>query len=473
MTDFDLVIRSGTLVISGEVVRADIGVRGHTIAALGSELQGHRYLDADGLLVLPGAVDPHVHLQMPAGATTSSDDWETGTIAALCGGTTTLVDFVEPESDQPLREALAERRAEAENRAAADYALHMTLPRADAETLAEIPAVVAAGIPTFKAYTTYEGFGLTDDEILAVMEAVRAAGGMLLVHAENDAIARHETNRLLHEGKTAPRYHPCSRPPAAEGEAISRVLALAEITRVPLYLVHISTERGVAAATAARARGQEVYGETCPQYLLLTEDEYERPGFEGAKFVCAPPLRSATDNEALWKALGRGDLRTVGTDHCPFRYQDQKTLGRDSFDQIPGGLPGVEARLALLYTFGVTTGRLSLPQWVDLCCTAPARVMGLHPQKGTLAPGADADIVLFDPEKRVTLSQKILHEQVDYTPYEGLEIQGYPVTTLLRGRVVMREGQFVGTPGEGRFLKRARQGGHGDQPEPKNEGFKG
>ncbi len=451
----DLVIHGGTLVTASGTSQADLGIRDGAIAVIGQDLRGGQVLDASGKLILPGAVDPHVHLEMLAGRTTSSDDWETGTIAAACGGTTTVIDFVEPESAEPLVHAIGARRAQAEGRAAIDFGLHMTLSRADPGTLAQIPQVIEAGLSSFKTYTTYEGFRLHDDEFLRVMQVVKQTGGLIMVHAENHVMIEWLQQELARSGCTEPRYHPLSRPAVAEGEAVERVLALAEVTNVPLYVVHVSTERGASAIARARGRGQAALGETCPQYLLLTDAEYERPDFESAKFVCSPPLRRSEDNDALWEALSRGELQTVGTDHCPFNFRGQKDLGQANFMDIPGGMPGIEARLALLYTFGVRAGRLPLNRWVEACSTAPAQLFGLYPRKGTLALGADADLVIFDPAKQVTLSKAILHENVDYTPYEGMELQGWPVTTISRGTILVREGQFVGPKGHGRFLMRS------------------
>ena len=417
--DFDLVVRGGTVVTAAETFAADIGIIGERIAAIGESLRGAREIDAGGLLVLPGAVDPHVHLQMEAGATASSDDWETGTIAAACGGTTTVVDFVEPELGAPLLPAVSARRAQAEGQAVVDYGLHMTLRSADEHVLAQVPACVAAGCSSFKTYLTYDGFFLDDDAFLKALECVARARGIVLVHAENNALIQRLRAQFIAEGRTAPCFHPMSRPIAAEAEAVERALALAEISRCPLYVVHISTARGTEAIARARKRGQIAFGETCPQYLLLTDVEYERPGFEGAKFVCSPPLRPADNLSALWSHLTTGNLSTVGTDHCPFFFETQKSLGRDAFTEIPNGLPGIESRLALLYTFGVNAGKLSLNRWVEVCCTAPSRIFGLYPRKGTIVPGADADLVLFDPQKELTLGRAVLHENVDYTPYRG------------------------------------------------------
>lgn len=459
---YDIVIRNGTLVTPAGLLQADLGIAGETIAAIGPDPRGREEINAAGKLVIPGGVDPHVHLQMSAGPVVSSDDWYTGTVAAACGGTTTVIDFVEPAGAHgraPLCAALAARRAEAEGRAVVDFGLHMTLVDANPATLAEIPAVVAAGCPSFKTYTTYS-MKLTDEALVMAMDAVGRAGGLVMVHAENDAGIAYLRQKLLAEGKTAPRYHPISRPPAMEVEAIERALALADAAECPAYIVHISTGRGAAAVAAARGRGQAAFGETCPQYLLLTDAAFERPGFEGAQFVCSPPLRKAEDNAALWALLGRGDLQTVGTDHCPFFYHGQKDLGRPEapppFTRIPGGMPGIEGRLALLYTYGVAAGRMTVERWVDACCTAPARIFGLYPRKGALTIGADADVVIFDPEREVVLTRDVLHENCDYTPYDGCQLKGYPVLTMLRGRVIVRDGEYVGGAGGGRFLVRGK-----------------
>ena len=452
--EFDLVIHGGKLVSAERTYLADIGIRKGKIVAHGKNLQGKKRVDANGLLVLPGAVDPHVHLEMPVGGTRSSDDWFTGTRAAACGGTTTVIDFAEPAQGERLSQALARRRNLAEGKAAVDYGLHMTIVNDDAQTLADIALLVKTGCTSFKTYLTYEGFRLSDKAFLNVLTAVKKSGGITLVHAENDAIIAHLKERFRSEKKTAPRFHALARPAVVEGEAIVRSLAMAEVAGARLYVVHISTRLGADALQAARQRGVTVIGETCPHYLLLTAAELSRPGFTGAKFVCSPPLRSPEDNERLWLALAQDDLQTVGTDHCPFNYKGQKDLGKGDYEKIPGGLPGIESRLALLYTFGVGTGRLSLNRWVEVCCTNPARVFGLYPRKGSLEPGADADLVLFDPHKQVTISHKLLHENVDYTPYEGMQLTGFPVMTFLSGKMIANQGEFTGTPGDGQYLSR-------------------
>jgi dihydropyrimidinase len=455
---FDLVIQNGTLVTAGDTFQADIGVRDGKIAALGQNLTGAEIVDASGLLVTPGFIDPHVHLEMPTPAGKSSDDWFTGTRAAAIGGTTTVIEFVEPEADESLIHALDIRRELAASKAVIDFSFHMSIDRVDAKTLAEIPVVIAAGLTSFKCYTTY-AMKLDDAQLLSALKAVGQAGGLTIVHSENDAIVNQLRADFIAAGQAEPRYHPLSRPAASEGEAIERVIALAQAAEAPVLIVHVSTQLGVEAIRRAQGRGQIVYGETCPQYLLLTDAGYSEPGFLGAKYICSPPLRKAADQTALWNTLSNGGFRVVGTDHCPFFYEGVKNLGRPlndppPFTKIPGGMPGIEARPALLYTYGVRAGRLTLNQWVDVCATGPAQVYQMYPQKGSLAPGADADIVLFDPEKRVTLSTEVLHENVDYTPYEGFELTGYPVKTFTRGRLIVENGELIAEEHKGQFLAR-------------------
>jgi dihydropyrimidinase len=452
--DFDLVIQNGTLITADKTIQTNIGVKDGKIASLGSGLSGRENISAQGMWVIPGGVDPHVHLDMPTPTTVTSDDWDTGTKAAAYGGTTTVIDFVEPENDQTLLEALSLRRAQADGRTHIDYSLHMTLTNADPVTLAQIPAVMAAGIPSFKLYTTYTGFALPDESLLSAFEAVGAAGGLVMLHAENDAIVQHSLAKLRAEGRLAPQFQPQSRPALAEVEAIQRVILMARFTGVPLYIAHISTNKGSQAVERARNHGQIVYGETCPQYLLLDESHNQNPDpRESVKFICAPPLRKAKDQQALWLRLQNGGLQTVGTDHCAFNVNGQKDSGLENFERCPGGLPGIESRLALLHTFGVRAGWLTPQQWVSVCSAAPAQIFGLYPRKGSLEVGADADIVLFDPERRVKLTKSILHENVDYTPYEGLELQGWVHATFLRGQLVASVDESAAiTKAKGQFV---------------------
>ncbi|MGQ9849475.1 MAG: dihydropyrimidinase [Aggregatilineaceae bacterium] len=450
---FDLVVQGGTLVTAAETVQADLGIQGRRIAALGHGLNGARVFDARGMWVIPGGVDPHVHLQMPAGSTMSSDNWQTGTVAAACGGTTTVIDFVEPAPGQSLLDAYHHRRAEADGQTVVDYGLHMTLTPSALDYLAEIPQVMAEGLSSFKTYTTYHGFKLTDGEYLQLMQTVAGVGGLVMTHCEDDAIINFLIENLG-EQKKDPILHAQTRPPVAEAAAIQRVLALAEIAQVAVYIVHISTALGIQALAQAPLRTAQAFGETCPQYLYLTAAEYARSGFEGAKFVCSPPLRAADDQAALWRALSGGTLQAVGSDHCPFNYAGQKDLGRDDFRQIPGGLPGVEARLALLHPGPHNGYALSLNRWVEVCCTAPAKLFGLYPRKGTLLPGADADVVIFDPQRTITITYQALHEHVDYTPYEGITVSGWPHTVISRGMVLVEHGYFCGPSGHGQYLQR-------------------
>lgn len=450
---FDLVISNGMVVTAEASVRADVGLTAGRVAALGLGLEGRETIDAGRMLVIPGAVDEHVHLQMPVGEFCSSDDFYTGTVAAAHGGTTTLLDFVEPKPGQPLVEALEARRAEADPKVVLDYGLHMTLSRSDDQTLTQLLDCIQAGIASFKLYMAYEGLRLDDGGLLRVLAALRDVGGRALVHAENHHAITYLTAQALAAGQTGPEQHPRTRPAIMEAEAVHRLLALAHVTGTPLTVAHLSCALGLEQVRAARRRGQTVWVETCPQYLLLDEAEYERPGFEAAKFVMAPPVRTGADRAALWAGLASGEVDTVATDHCPFFFATQKTRGREDFSRIPGGAPAVETRLPLLYSYGVRQGQLSPERWVEVCCTAPARRFGLAPRKGTLAVGADADIVVFDPELRVTLSAETLHQNVDYTPYEGWEVQGYPRTVLSRGEVIVRDGEFRGKVGRGQFLK--------------------
>ncbi|MGD8820042.1 MAG: dihydropyrimidinase [Anaerolineae bacterium] len=456
---FDRVIANGTLVTADATTHADLGISQGRIAAIGKRLAGLERIDASGMLVLPGAIDEHVHLQMPVGEFSSSDDFFTGTVAAAHGGTTTIIDFVEPEPDQSLRDALDHRRAEAKDKVVLDYGLHMTLSQADDQTLAQIPATILAGSASFKLYMAYEGLRLDDAGLLRALAALRLHGGRVLVHAENHHAIAYLTAQALAAGRTGPENHPLTRPDTMEAEAIHRLLALASITGTPLVLAHLSCALGLEEVRAARARGQTVWVETCPQYLLLDQSEYERPGFEAAKFVMAPPPRTAVDRQALWAGLAASEVDTVATDHCPFFYETQKIRGLDDFSRIPGGAPGIETRLTLLYSHGVRTGRLTLQRWVEVCCTEPARRFGLDPRKGTLAVGADADIVIFDPKRKVVLGYEMLHQNVDYCPYEGWEVQGYPTTVLSHGEIIVQDGEFVGSAGRGRFL-RARPQSH-------------
>ncbi len=451
-SSMDLVIRNGTLIAPGSVFPADVGVIGERIAALGEGLRGRAEIDATGCYVLPGAIDPHVHFQMPVGDYVSADDFASGTVAAACGGATTVIDFADPADGESFLTALAARRAEADGRVAVDYGLHMTVPAWHADRSAALDGlqeVVAAGVSSFKLYMAYERLLLGDVQLYKALAAVAAAGGLPIVHCENGPLCEQFRAQALLAGHTAPRYHALTRPPRQEAEAVSRAIDIASLANTPLYIVHVSCAQAAARVAAARARGEPVYGETCPHYLALTAGALEGPN--GERFVCAPPLRGKADQSALWDALAHGDLDVLATDHCPFTANEK--AGHPNFTAIPGGLPSVESRLSLAYTLGVRAGRLTLERWGQVCCTAPARLFGLT-GKGRLAPGFDADVVIFDPHVDIVLGVDSLHERVDWTPYEGLRLSGWPRHVLSRGRVVVRDGAFVGESGWGRFVPR-------------------
>ena len=448
----DVVIRNGTVITPGAIFPADVGIAAQRIGALGEALHGETEIDATGCYVMPGGIDPHVHLQMPTGGYVSADDFASGTVAAAHGGTTTVIDFVEPAEGETLLDALAARRAEADDRVAVDYGLHMTIPSwhaAHPSALDALPEVLAAGVPTFKLYLAYEGLRLDDAQLYRVMRRISDLGGLPIVHCENGLVCDRLRAEAVARGDVHPIYHAFTRPPAQEAEATSRVIDFAALTNCPVYIVHVSCEESLARIQAAHRRGAEVYGETCPQYLLLDATALDLPG--GERLICAPPLRSELDSEALWTSLAFEGLDVLATDHCPF-VEDEKA-GHADFTTIPGGLPSIEGRLSLAYHFGQRHW-MTLGRWVEVCCTNPARIFGLS-RKGQVVPGFDADLVIFDPDRWVTIEAgKTLHERVDWSPYEGLRVQGWPRDVLSRGQVVVRDGQFVGEVGRGRFVAR-------------------
>lgn len=447
----DLVIKNGTIITAETTYQADIGIQGEQITAIGQSLSGAREIDAAGKLVTPGAIDIHVHLQMPIGDITSADDFFTGTRAAAFGGTTTIIDFVEPEPDQTLLDALAARRAEADDRAVIDYGLHMTIDPPTIAKLDQFPAVVEAGCPTFKLYMAY-GFRLTDGELLRALQAVRAVGGLPVVHAENWDVICTLIEQNLAAGRTEPCWHPRSRPALTEGESAGRLIDIATLVGVPVHIFHVGCQTVVDRIADARRRGLPVTGETCPQYLMLNDTVYDRPGVEGALPVCAPPIRPEGEQALMWKALAQNHLQIVTTDHCPFTRQE-KARGLNNFSQIPGGVPSIEARFSIAYAYGVRAGHFSANRWVEMCCTAPAQMVGLE-RKGHIAVGYDADLVIFDPDHKVTLSTDTLHENVDWTPYDSLDVQGWPSVTISRGKILVENGEFHGKAGQGQFVER-------------------
>ena len=453
-------VKNGTIITASDRYDADVYVENGVIAVIGRNLPhgADTVVDASGLLVMPGGIDVHTHLDMPFGGTTSADDFLTGTRAAAHGGTTTVIDFAIQTPGQGLYQALDQWRAKAEGKAVIDYGFHMIVRDLNAEVYREMTRLALEdGLTSFKLFMAYRNVLMVDDgTIFRVMQQARECGGIVCMHAENGDTIDALVQQALGRGETAPKYHALTRPPQCEGEATGRALALAALAGVPIYIVHVTCWDALEKIAQARDRGQAAYGETCTQYLFLSYQDYERPGFEGAKFVMSPPLRDGWHQDRLWHGLKANDLQAVSTDHCPFSMETppQKQLGRNDFSKIPNGAPGIEDRLMMVWDGGVRTGRLSPNRFVELMATNPARLFGLWPRKGTIAVGSDADLVVWDPEKQVTLSAKTHHMRVDYNLYEGRVVTGAPAVVLSRGEVIVRDGQFLGRAGRGAYLKR-------------------
>jgi dihydropyrimidinase len=453
-----LLIKHGTVVTASDMYQGDVYIENDTIVAIGSDLPmtADRVIDAKGRYVIPGGIDCHTHLDMPFGGTTSADDFESGTIAAAFGGTTSIVDFAIQYRGQTLHHAWETWMKKAEGKAAIDYGFHMIMTEVNDQIEQEMDALVEQGVTSFKLFMAYPGvFMLDDASIFKAMLRTGKNGGTICMHAENGGVIDVLVQKALAEGKTAPKYHALTRPARAEGEATHRAIALAEIADVPVYIVHLSASEALEMVTEARDRGLLAFAETCPQYLFLSYDNYEEPGFEGAKYVMSPPLRPRETQDRLWRGLAFNDLQAISTDHCPFCMKEQKILGEHDFSKIPNGAPGIETRMSLVYDGGVRTGRISLNRWVELTSTSPAKIFGLFPRKGTIAPGSDADIVVFNPATKQTLSVKTLHMKVDYNPYEGRQIHGVSETVIARGNVIIENGKFTGRAGAGSFLRRS------------------
>ena len=458
-----ILIQNGTVVTAERTVAADILVEGDKIRDIAPSLpvqNADRVIDAAGLLLLPGGIDVHTHLDMPFGGTTSSDDFETGTRAAAFGGTTTIIDFAIQAKGTRMRDALDTWWKKADGRAAIDYGLHMIVTDLGEAGLDDMDSMVADGVASFKLFMAYPGVLMVDDAtIFQALSRTAKNGALICMHAENGGVIDVIVRRALAEGKTAPINHALTRPVTAESEAVHRAIALAEMAGAPVYIVHLSSEDALNQVREARDRGLPAFAETCPQYLLLSMEELARPGFEGAKYVFTPPLREKHHPPKLWDGLKNDQLQVVSTDHCPFCFEDQKSLGKDDFTKIPNGGPGIENRLQLLFHHGVNLGRLSLNRFVELVATTPAKLFGLYPRKGTLAPGSDADIVIWDPGANHVISARTHHMRVDYSMFEGFEVQGNAKVVMSRGEVVVEEGRFLGKAGRGVYLKRAARGG--------------
>jgi dihydropyrimidinase len=454
-------IKGGLVITAAEEIQADILVEDGRIAAVAARntavaasFTADRTLDATGRYVLPGGVDAHTHMDFPFGGTFSSDDFETGTRAAAWGGTTTIVDFAVQTKGHALREGLDQWHAKADGNCAVDYAFHMILSDVNDSTLAEMDALVEEGVTSFKMFMAYPGVFYSDDgQILRAMQRTAANGGLTMMHAENGIAIDVLVEQALAAGRTDPRHHGEVRRALLEAEATHRAIQLARVAGSPLYVVHVSAREAVEQLAAARGMDLPVFGETCPQYLYLSTDNLAEPDFGGAKYVCSTPLRPREHQAALWQALRIDDLQVVSTDHCPFCFTGQKELGRGDFSKIPNGMPGVEHRMDLLHQ-AVVDGHLTRRRWIDLACATPARMFGLYPKKGTLAPGADADIVIYDPQAQQTLSAATHHMNVDYSAYEGKQITGRVETVLSRGEPVVEAGSYAGRAGHGRYVPR-------------------
>ncbi len=455
---FDTIVKNGVIVTATDMHAGDIGITSGKIAAIASSLPQEgagKVIDAAGRMVIPGGIDVHTHLDMPFGGTTSADDFESGTIAAAHGGTTTLIDFAIQYKGQSLRQAFEAWMKKAEGKAAIDYAFHCIITDLGTAQLEEMGALVREGVSSFKLFMAYPGvFMLDDATIFKAMSQAAKVGGLICMHAENGGAIDVIVQRALAEGKKSPKYHALTRPTTAEAEATSRAIALAEMAGAPVYIVHLSCNEALEKVREARDRGLAAYAETCPQYLFLSIEKMDAPGFEGAKYVFTPPLREKWHQEKLWQGLARDTLQVVSTDHCPFCFKEQKELGKDDFTKIPNGGPGIEHRLSLVYTGGIHGGRFSPNRFVQLVATAPAKLFGLYPRKGTIAVGSDADLVVWDPNAEEVISAQTHHMRVDYSMFEGIKVKGVPKTVMSRGRVVVENGKFVGKAGTGEFLKR-------------------
>jgi len=458
----ELIVKNGTVATAADVYRADVGVAGGRVVAIGESLaptNGTRVIDAAGRYVLPGGVDTHTHLDMPFGGTVTADDWASGTLAAACGGTTAIVDFCIPAKGQSLADALGIWHAKAAGKAAIDYGFHSVIVEMPDAIYEELPGLPGHGVTSFKLFMAYKGALMSDDwTLVRALKQAKAAGALVMVHAENGDAVYLLQNELIAAGRTAPKYHATSRPPRVEAEATARAIALAETIGAPLYVVHVSCGEALEEIERARARGVRVLAETCTQYLYFTEADLDRPDFEGAKWVFTPPLRPPHNRDLLWRALANGALQAVTSDQCSFNFKGQKELGRDDFTKIPNGGPGIEERLTMVYQ-GVNERKITLNRFVELVATGPARIFGLYPRKGTIAVGSDADLVVWNPEAEATITNGQLHHRVDYSLYEGMKVRGRPETVTLRGEVIVEGGRFVGAPGRGQFQPRAAFGG--------------
>ncbi|RFU64930.1 dihydropyrimidinase [Peribacillus glennii] len=454
-------IKNGKIVTSSDIYVADILIENEQISLIGNDLpvgSNMKVVDAEGKYVFPGMIDEHTHIESPFGGTVTAP-WKTESVAAALGGTTTVVDFALQSKGESLMEGINRWQKRAEGQSAIDYGFHIGVTDLRSETIKEIPAIVEEGIPTLKVFMAYKSDLMVDDQTLfQTLEASKKVGALVMVHAENGAVIDLLQQKCLEKGQVEPYYHAVSRPIEVETEATARAISIAEIVGAPLFIVHVSGEEPAQKIREAKAKGLPIYAESCPHYLFLTIEELKKPDFEGAKYVCSPPLREQKHHEALWKALQDGTLQAIGSDHCAFNFKGQKELGKGDFTKIPNGGNGIEHRFTLLYTYAVRTGSLSLNKLVELLSTTPAKVNGLFPKKGTIAVGSDADLVLFDPKGRKTISVETSHQGLDYDMFEGFEIDGIVSDVFLRGRQIVKSAKYIGTLGDGKFQKREPYG---------------
>ena len=460
-----VLIKNGRVITAVDDYLADIFIKNETVTLIGEklEIEADEVIDASGKYLIPGGLDPHTHLDMPFGGTTSADDFETGTLAAAHGGTTTLIDFAIQSKGHSTLEALDTWHAKADGKTAIDYGFHMIVTDLEDNRVHEMKMLANAGVTSYKLFMAYPGVLYVDDgTIYRAMRKAGEDGTVVCMHAENGIVIDEIVKQALAKGKTEPKYHAITRPTRMEAEGVHRAISIAEVAQVPIYIVHLSSSDALEQVMLARNRGVHAFAETCPQYLFLDDSYYDQEGFEGAKYVMTPALREKWNQDELWKGLKFGDLQSIATDHCPFCFKDQKMLGIDDFSKIPNGGPGVENRMSLVFNGGVNSGRISLNKFVELTSTAAAKTFGLFPKKGTIAVGSDADIVIFDPNRTETISVNNTcthHMNVDYNTYEGFEVTGFTETVLSRGKIIIDNCEYVGKKGDGHFLKRGLYGG--------------
>lgn len=454
----ELLLKNANIVTDSENYISDLYIVDGTIERIEKniEIPATRVIDLKGKYLIPGGIDVHTHFNIDVGIAKSVDDFYTGTVAAACGGTTTIIDHMGfgPKGCS-LHHQLERYHEFAQDNAVIDYGFHGVIQHIDEKILDEIDSMIADGIPSFKGYMTYD-YKLSDKDMLELSQKLSLAGGLLTVHPENNDMIDYLKNRFASEGKLSPKYHGESRPSRCEGEAVNRMLDITSVTNCPLYIVHLSCNEGLEHIKVAKDMGQKVFAETCPQYLVLDETCYSLPENEGLKYICSPPIREKGHQEKLWEGIREGYIQTVATDHCSFNFLEQKVMGKDDFRKCPNGLPGVETRIPLIFSEGVSKGRIDINRFVEIVSTNPAKLFGIYPQKGCIQVGSDADLVVIDPNIRKKITKEDLHENTDYTPFEGIEVVGYPVMTISRGEIIVENNKFIGKKGRGKFLKRKK-----------------